>query len=80
MKALCWHGKTDIRRDTVSDPRIGILDIACVLPGKGGARVDYGDRVDLGRPPPEQMRAAARDFEVPRDMRTPEALRAYATP
>jgi threonine dehydrogenase-like Zn-dependent dehydrogenase len=22
MKALCWHGKGDIRLDTVADPRI----------------------------------------------------------
>ena len=28
---------------------------------------------------PERMRGAARDFEVPRDFRTPEALRPYAT-
>ena len=29
--------------------------------------------------PPQQMRGAARDFEVPRDFRTPEALRPYTT-
>ena len=28
--------------------------------------------------PPEQMRGTARDFEVPADMRTPEALRPFA--
>jgi hypothetical protein len=28
--------------------------------------------------PPEQMRGAARDFEIPPDMRTPEALRPFA--
>ena len=27
---------------------------------------------------PEQMRGAARNFEVPPDMRTPEALRPFA--
>ncbi len=37
---------------------------------------DYSDRSGLPRPP-EAMRGAARDFEVPRDMRTPEALRPY---
>lgn len=37
---------------------------------------DYSDRSGLPRPP-QQMRGAARDFEVPRDMRTPEALRPY---
>jgi len=39
---------------------------------------DYGDR--RGMPgPPEAMRGAARDFEVPRDMRIPEALRPYTS-
>jgi hypothetical protein len=27
--------------------------------------------------PPEAMRGAARDFKIPRDMRTPEALRPW---
>jgi hypothetical protein len=39
---------------------------------------DYSDRSGLPRPP-QQMRGAARDFEVPRDMRTPEAMRPYTT-
>jgi hypothetical protein len=61
---------------------IGVLDVACALlpDQKGtGAAIDYSDRVGLAGPP-EQMRGAARDFEVPRDMRPPEALRAYASP
>ena len=37
---------------------------------------DYGDRSGLPRPP-EAMRGAARDFEVPQDMRVPELLRPY---
>ena len=37
---------------------------------------DYSDRSGLPRPPNE-MRGVARDLEVPRDMRTPEALRPY---
>jgi hypothetical protein len=37
---------------------------------------DYGDRRGMPRPV-EAMRGAARDFAVPRDMRTPEALRPY---
>lgn len=37
---------------------------------------DYSNRSGLPRPP-EQMRGAARDFEVPRDFRTPGALRPY---
>jgi len=37
---------------------------------------DYGDR--SGMPlAPEEMRGAASDFEVPRDFRTPEALRPW---
>ena len=61
---------------------VGVVDIACaLLPDrnrKAGASVDYSDRIGMPRSP-EQMRGAARDFEVPRDMRPPEALRAYAT-
>lgn len=37
---------------------------------------DYSDRSGLPRPP-EEMRGAARDLTVPRDMRMPEALRPY---
>jgi hypothetical protein len=38
--------------------------------------VDYSDRSGLPRAP-DQMRGAARDFEVPADMRAPEALRPW---
>jgi len=37
---------------------------------------DYSHRSGFTRPP-AAMRGAARDFEVPRDFRTPEALRPY---
>lgn len=37
---------------------------------------DYSGRRGFPRPP-EEMRGAARDAEVPRDMRIPEALRPY---
>lgn len=37
---------------------------------------DYSDRSGFRRPP-QAMRGAARDFEVPRDMRAPEALQPY---
>jgi hypothetical protein len=37
---------------------------------------DYGHRSGLPRPP-EAMRGAARDFEVPRDFRIPEPLRPW---
>jgi hypothetical protein len=39
---------------------------------------DYGDRSGFRRSP-QAMRGAASDFEVPRDFRTPEALRPYTT-
>ena len=38
---------------------------------------DYSNRSGLPRPP-EAMRGAARDFEVPHDFRIPEPLRPYA--
>ena len=40
---------------------------------------DYRNRSGFPRPP-EAMRGAARDFEIPHDMRTPEALRPYDYP
>ena len=38
----------------------------------------YSDRRGMPRPP-EAMRGAARSFEVPRDMRIPDAMRPYPT-
>jgi hypothetical protein len=38
---------------------------------------DYGDRRGMPRPAAE-MRGLARDFQAPRDMRIPEALRPYS--
>ena len=38
--------------------------------------IDYHRRTGFPKAP-EQMRGAARDFEVPRDMRTPKALRPF---
>lgn len=40
---------------------------------------DYSDRTGLPRSP-DEMRGAARDFEVPRDMRIPDALKPYTEP
>jgi hypothetical protein len=62
---------------------VTVLDLACgvVLHNRAKQRAirhpDYGDRRGLPRPP-EQMRGAARDFEVPRDFRIPEPLRPWA--
>jgi hypothetical protein len=39
---------------------------------------DYRSRSGYPKPP-EAMRGAARDFEIPRDFRTPEALRPWAS-
>jgi hypothetical protein len=58
------------------------LDVYCAraLAGDREAELlpfwDYSGRSGLPRPP-EAMRGAARDYQVPRDMRTPEALRPY---
>lgn len=61
------------------------LDAACARALGGSARNgsarpvrDYSERSGMPRPA-EAMRGAARDFEAPRDMRTPEALRPYTS-
>jgi hypothetical protein len=59
---------------------VAALDFLCGrrLRGNGATMIarDYGNRSGLPLPP-EQMRGVARDFPVPPDMRTPEAMRAY---
>jgi len=63
---------------------ITAVDAACAQalggprPAASGRVRDYSDRRGMPRPP-ESMRGAAKDFEVPRDMRTPEALRPYTS-
>lgn len=60
---------------------ITLLDLVCArsLSGESARPMrDYSDRSGLPRPP-EQMRGAARDFVLPRDMRAPEALRPYSS-
>ncbi|MBV1799799.1 cyclase dehydrase [Siccirubricoccus sp. G192] len=61
---------------------VTVLDVICARAlggrrrqGRVGFR-DYADRSGLPRPS-EAMRGAARDFQVPRDMRVPEPLRPY---
>jgi len=61
---------------------VTVLDLVCAR-ALGTTRrhvpvADYSHRSGLPRPP-EAMRGAARDFEVPRDFRTPEALRPWPT-
>ncbi len=64
---------------------VTILDVMCAesLSAQGQdedyEHWDYSDRSGLPRPP-QQMRGAARDFEAPRDMRIPDALRPYEQP
>jgi hypothetical protein len=61
---------------------VTVLDVVCARALGGRRRQaragfrDYAGRSGLPRPP-EAMRGAARDFEVPRDMRVPELLRPY---
>jgi hypothetical protein len=59
------------------------LDLFCAQALTGTERPrkpvhDYSDRRGMPKPPNE-MRGAARDFKIPRDMRTPDALRPFAT-
>ena len=59
------------------------LDIYCgqALSSDGGQpsiTYDYSDRSGF-RQSPEAMRGAARDFQIPRDYQTPEALRPYTS-
>jgi hypothetical protein len=58
------------------------LDVFCAQSLATNRRIAHHPRRDYSRrsglpKPPTAMRGAARDFEVPRDMRTPDALRPY---
>jgi hypothetical protein len=60
---------------------VTVLDIVCAQAlssnhGRSRAIYDYSDRSGLPAEP-SAMRGAARDFEIPRDFRTPEPLRPY---
>lgn len=61
------------------------LDMYCATTLSGEDTVprpplrDYSGRRGMPRPP-AQMRGAARDLQVPRDFRTPEALRPWTAP
>lgn len=64
---------------------VAVLDGVCAQAlgsqayGAAGRRIrDYSDRIGMPRAA-DAMRGAARDFQVPRDMRTPDALRPYTT-
>jgi hypothetical protein len=54
------------------------LDGLCAraLRGTAGTVRDYSDRRGMPKPP-EAMRGAARNLHIPKDMRTPEALRPF---
>jgi hypothetical protein len=64
---------------------VTVLDVICANaltgqpPQPRQLRWDYSDRSGLPRPA-DQMRGAASDFQAPRDMRIPEALRPYRQP
>jgi hypothetical protein len=85
---------TGLKEDNPKRDNVGIalaavagvtaLDLVCGVslarnsrPGARRPAIDYRNRVGFPKPP-EQMRGTARDFEVPADMRTPEALRPFA--
>lgn len=62
---------------------VTVLDIVCATElsaadAKPRFTRDYSDRRGMPRPP-DAMRGAARDLQVPRDMRIPEPLRPYGT-
>jgi hypothetical protein len=59
------------------------LDVFCVkalggTAGRPGAIRDYSDRRGMPKPP-DAMRGAARNLQIPKDMRTPEALRPFTS-
>jgi hypothetical protein len=60
---------------------IGAIDLLCALLPDGSSedseQYDYSDRIGMPKSP-EEMRGAASDFDAPRDMRQPPALRPYA--
>jgi hypothetical protein len=59
---------------------VAALDVACAkaLSKKPREAVrDYSDRRGMPKPADEMRGAARADFEAPRDMRTPAALRPY---
>lgn len=78
--------KENLQLALVAVAGITVLDLLCAqtlsttAPKKLPARLlaRYRNRSGLPRPP-EAMRGIAKDFEVPRDMRIPEALRPYAS-
>jgi hypothetical protein len=63
---------------------VAVLDVLCgrKLRSNGTSTprmpLQYYERSGLPRPP-EEMRGAARDFQVPADMRTPELMRPYTS-
>ena len=84
--------KDNVELALVAVAGVTALDVACgaSLARRSPARhsspklrrrrpaIDYHRRTGFPKSP-EQMRGAARDFEVPRDMRTPAALRPIIT-
>jgi hypothetical protein len=60
---------------------VGLLDVMAARASqraqqrKQAARFDYSDRSGFPKPASQMRGAALKDFEAPRDMRTPEPLR-----
>jgi hypothetical protein len=83
-----YIGRDNRKRDNVSlavgnAAVVTALDVYCARQLSAPRRKvpsiarDYSDRRGMPRSP-DAMRGAARDFEVPRDMRAPEAMRPYS--
>jgi hypothetical protein len=77
-------GKENPRNGTVAIALAavaGITALDCInaqaLSGAGKPVADYSDRRGMPRPPDEMRGAARKDFNPPRDMRTPAALRPF---
>lgn len=80
------HRNESLRLALVAVAGITLLDLLCAqalsttTPKKPPVRLlaRYRNRSGLPRPP-EAMRGIARNFQIPRDMRIPEALRPYTS-
>ena len=78
--------KDNVELALVAVAGVTALDVVCGTslarrlspPRRRRSAIDYHRRTGFPKPA-HQMRGAARDFEVPRDMRTPEALRPFPT-
>jgi hypothetical protein len=62
--------------DAICAQRLSSTHLGRAVTGRRSQARDYSNRRGMPRPP-EAMRGAAKDLEVPKDMRIPDALRPY---